>query len=58
MNSDTPREIKILHIHRGSELHKSYVEFIKLDNAKNYLLSYDSFVKRYGSIDEEILNTK
>ena len=58
MNNDIPKEIKILHIHRGSELHKSYVEFIKFDNGKSYILSYDGFVKRYGAIDEEILNSK
>ena len=50
--SDIPNEIKILHIHKGCEDKKSFIEFIKLINGRSYILGYENFIKRY---DEEMI---
>jgi len=41
-------EVKILHIHRGSEGKNDYVEFVKLRTGKTHILTDKSFIKRYG----------
>jgi hypothetical protein len=47
--SDIPNEIKILHIHKGCEDKKSFIEFIKTSTGKSHILSYESFVRRYDA---------
>ncbi len=47
---DIPEEIKILHIHKGCEDKKSFIEFIKLNTGKSYILGYENFTKRYDEV--------
>ena len=41
-----PSEVKILHIHSGSE--NSFIEFVVLRTGKIWILKEDSFIKRFG----------
>ena len=41
-------EVKILHVHKGSESKNDYVEFIKLQTGKTHILTDKSFIRRYG----------
>lgn len=41
------KEVKILHIHDGKDEVSSFIEFIVLENGKQHVLSYPSFIKRY-----------
>ena len=47
-DTDVPDEVKIIHIHGASVEADSFVEFVKMDNAKTYILQFNHFLKRYG----------
>ena len=47
-NKYLPNEVKIIHLHGASVEADSFVEFIKLDSGKTYILQFNNFVKRYG----------
>ena len=48
MNKELPSEVKIIHIHSASVESDSFVEFVKFDNGKTYILQFNNFAKRYG----------
>ena len=48
MNEIT-KEIKILHIHKASDKHDNFIEFMLIKNGKSYVLKESNFIRRYGS---------
>jgi len=51
--SKVPDEIKIIHIHKGSEDDKSFIEFMTLSTGKTHILKYNSFINRFN---KELIN--
>ncbi len=47
-NDKVPDEVKITHMHSAKIEADSFIEFVKMDNAKTYILQFNHFVKRYG----------
>ena len=41
-------EVKILHIHKGAEGKRDFVEYIDIRSGKTHILTDASFIKRYG----------
>jgi len=47
--SEMPKEVKILHIHRASDNHENFIEFLLIKNGKSQILRESGFIRRYGS---------
>jgi hypothetical protein len=47
-DESVPREVKIVHIHKGKDDESSFIESIRLKNGKPLILQWNSFIKRYG----------
>ena len=47
-NEELHDEVKILHIHKGAEGKRDFVEYIDIRNGKTHILTDASFSKRYG----------
>jgi hypothetical protein len=45
---DIPNEVKVLHIHKGAEGKRDFVEFIVISTGKSHILTDAGFIKRYG----------
>ena len=41
-------EVKILHIHKGAEGKRDFIEYIDIRSGKTHILTDKSFIKRYG----------
>lgn len=49
MNNEVmPNELTVTHIHGANVETDSFIEFIKLDNGKSFVLRFNTFVNRYG----------
>jgi len=47
-NNEMNDEVKILHIHKGSEGKRDFIEYIDIRSGKTHILTDTSFIKRYG----------
>jgi len=47
--NEIPSEVKILHIHKASDNHENFIEFLLIKNGKSQILRESSFIRRYGS---------
>ena len=47
--SETEKEVKILHIHKASDNHEDFIEFLLIRNGKTQILRENGFIQRYGS---------
>jgi len=47
--NEIPNEVKILHIHKASDNHENFIEFMLLKNGKSSILKESGFIRRYGS---------
>lgn len=46
---ETENEIKILHIHKASDNHEDFIEFLLIRNGKTQILRENGFIRRYGN---------
>ena len=47
--NETSKEVKILHIHKASDKHEDFIEFMLIKNGKSQILRESGFIRRYGS---------
>jgi len=47
--NEIPSEVKILHIHKASDNHENFIEFMLIKNGKSQILRESGFIRRYGS---------
>ena len=47
--NETSKEVKILHIHKASDKHENFIEFMLIKNGKSHVLKESNFIRRYGS---------
>ena len=46
--NEIPSEVKILHIHKASDNHEDFIEFMIVDSGKTHILRESGFIRRYG----------
>ncbi len=47
--SEISNKVKILHIHKASDTHEDFIEFMIIDSGKIYILRENGFISRYGN---------
>ena len=56
--NEIPSEVKILHIHKASDNHENFIEFMLIKNGKSQILKESGFIQRYGSEAISLFNSK
>jgi len=47
--NEIPNEVKIIHIHKASDNHENFIEFLSIKSGKSHILRESGFIRRYGS---------
>jgi len=46
--NEIAKEVKILHIHKASDNHENFIEFMLIKSGKSSILRESGFIRRYG----------